>query len=72
MRLIGWMQRSRLEPMREAARTLKSYLNGILNALVFKATNTLAESNNAKIKAIKVCAKAYGCIEGFQNAILFH
>ena len=71
MRLIGWMQRSRLEPMREAARTLKAHLHGILNAVIHRASNAMAESNNAKIKAIKVQAKGFHSVESFQRAILF-
>ena len=72
LKLLYWMQRSRLEPMRREARMLKKHLDDILNAIVHKTTNALAESNNTKIKAIKVRANGYGSIEGFQNSILFH
>ena len=41
MRLIGWMQRSRLEPMREAAMTLKAHLDGIVNAVIHRASNAI-------------------------------
>ena len=71
MRLIGWMKRSRLEPMREAARTLKAHLHGILNAVIHRASNAMVELNNAKIKAIMVQAKGYHSDESYQKAILF-
>ena len=50
---IGWAQRSRLEPMKRAARTIRNHLWGIVNAIVLNVTNVGAESINSKIQWIK-------------------
>jgi hypothetical protein len=47
-KLIGWMKRSRLEPMQKLATTIKTHLRGILNAAVYAVSNAFAESINAK------------------------
>lgn len=48
-KLIGWAMRSRLKPMKAAAKTVREHLWGILNAVRHKASNAGAESVNAKI-----------------------
>jgi transposase len=58
--------------MRPERRSLLSRLEGILNAVVLKATNAAAESMNAKIQRIKAMACGYRNRERFRNAILFH
>ena len=50
---IGWVMRSRLEPMKKVGLMVHTHLYGILNAIVHKATNATAESVNAKIQRIK-------------------
>jgi transposase len=64
--------RSKLEPMVRAARMVRKHLEGILNAVVLKATNAAAESMNARIQRIKRMACGYRNRERFRNAILFH
>jgi len=64
--------RSKLEPMVRAARMVRTHLEGILNAVVLKATNAAVESMNAKIQRIKAMACGYRNRERFRNAILFH
>lgn len=64
--------RSRLEPMVRAARMVRNHLEGILNAVVLKATNAAAESMNARIQRIKAMACGYRNRERFRNAIHFH
>jgi len=49
-RWLAWAQRSRLEPIRRAARTVREHLWGILNAIVLGTTNARAESLNARIR----------------------
>ncbi len=44
--------RSRLEPMVRAARMVGKHLGGILTAVVLRATNTAAESMNARIQRV--------------------
>lgn len=63
--------RSRLEPMVRAARMVRKHLEGILNAVVLKATNAAAESMTARIQRIKAMACGYRNRERFCNAILF-
>jgi transposase len=80
---VGWARRawlawaalasrSKLEPMVRAARMVRKHLDGILNAVVLKATNAAAESMNARIQRIKAMACGYRNRERFRNAILFH
>ena len=71
-RWIGWAQRSRLEPMRKAARTVKEHLWGIVNAIALGVTNATAESINAKIQWIKNTACGFRNRARFRAAILFH
>ena len=58
---LGWALRSRLEPMRQKARIFRDHLQGIINAVLSRTTNALAESVNAKIQRVKRLA----C--GFRN-----
>jgi transposase len=71
-RWIAWAMRSRLEPMKHAARTIRDQLWGIVNAIVLRVTNAGAESQNAKIQWIKKQACGFRNRERFRNAIYFH
>jgi transposase len=71
-RWLGWAFRSRLEPMRKAARMVKEHLWGILNAVVKGVTNATSESLNAKIQRVKKNACGFRNRERFRTAILFH
>jgi transposase len=69
---IGWADRSQLEPIRKAARMVKEYLWGIINAVVLNVTNAAAESANAKIQRLKKMACGFRNRDRFRTAILFH
>jgi transposase len=71
-RWITWAMRSRLEPMRGVARTIRDHLWGIVNAIVMRVTNAGAESLNARIQWIKKNACGFRNRERFRNAIYFH
>ncbi|TCO75049.1 ISL3 family transposase [Chromatocurvus halotolerans] len=71
-RLINWMVRSRLAPMKKVAGTLKKSLWGIINAVILKADNSFAESINSRIKTVKVRARGFRNKQRFRNAIYFH
>ena len=71
-RWIAWAMRSRLEPMKHAARTIRDQLWGIVNAIVLRVTNAGAESQNARIQSIKKQACGFRNRERFRNAIYFH
>ena len=70
--LLGWMNRSKLEPIIKVAKTIKSYLWGILNAIRLKVTNAELESMNSGIQRIKRMACGFRNRERFRMAILFH
>ena len=71
-RLINWMVRSRLVPMKKVAGTLKNYLWGIINAVILKADNSYAESINSRIKTVKTRARGFRNKRRFRDAIYFH
>jgi transposase len=58
--------------MVKAARLVRTHLDGILNAVVLRATNAASESMNAKIQRIKRMACGYRNRDRFRTAILFH
>jgi transposase len=64
--------RSKLEPMKRAARTIKRYLYGILQYTRPPFTNAKTEGMNSKIQLIKHRARGYRNRENFRIAILFH
>ena len=53
-------------------RWCKNLKDGIINAIVLKATNALGESMNAKIQKIKSQVCGYRNRQHFRNAIMFH
>lgn len=69
---LSWAMRSRLQPMKTAAKSLKEKLWGIINAITKQRTNAMAESINAKLKMIKVRAKGYRSEERYRTAIMFY
>lgn len=72
LKWYGWAIRSRLTPMKTAAKAIKKKLWGIINAITKQRTNALAESINAKLKLIKVRAKGFRSNVRFQNTIWFY
>lgn len=70
--LLGWMDRSRLAPIKKVAATIKAHLWGILNAVVTSSTNAIGESLNARIQKIKAMACGFRNRPRFRLAILFH
>lgn len=70
--LLGWMARSRLEPMIKVGKMIRSHLWGILNAILLKTTNAIAESINATIQKIKSRACGFRNRSRFRTAIMFH
>jgi len=69
---LAWALRCRLAPLRKVAETIRKYLWGILNAIVYRATNALTEGMNSRIQEIKRMACGYRNRERFRNAIYFH
>ena len=72
MTWYGWAIRSRLDPVKKVARTIKNHLEGILTAVVTGATNARAEGFNTMIQKIKRDARGFRNKERFKAAIYFH
>ena len=70
--LLGWMARSRLDPVVKVGKMVRKFLWGILNAIMLKATNAIAESINATIQKIKSRACGFRNRARFRTAIMFH
>ena len=71
-RWLSWAMRSRLEPIKKVAKTIKEHLWGILNAIILKISNGPAEGINSRIKMIKVRSRGFRNKQRFANAIYFH
>jgi len=67
-----WATHSRLKPMIEKAKMLKSHLQSILNYLTHPITNALSESLNSKIQWVKYTARGFRNQDNFKTAIYFH
>ena len=68
-KLYSWMRRSRLEPMKKAALTLKAHSTEILNYFHNRKTNAIAEGLNSMIQAGKRKARGFNTFEGFASMI---
>ena len=58
-RWYGWAIRSRLAPMKKAARTLKQHRDGVLRWFDTKIANGLIEAINSLVQAAKAKARGY-------------
>jgi len=63
--LFRWLRKSRLEPMKKVALTLKQHAEEILNIFKSRLTNAICEGINSMIQAAKRKARGYNTIEGF-------
>jgi len=70
--LLSWAIRSRLDPVKKVARTIKTHLWGIINAIVLNKSNAAAESVNSRIQRVKARACGFRNRKRFRTAILFH
>jgi transposase len=71
-RWYGWAVRSRLEPVKRVAATLKRHLDGVLRFVKHPITNGVAEGLNSKIMSIKRKAGGFRNPANFTTAIYFH
>lgn len=67
-----WATHSRLQPVIDAARTLKRHLRGVLNFFAHRITNAVSEGLNSKIQTIKKRAYGFRNRDHFKTAIYFH
>jgi len=68
----SWAIRSRLDPIKEKARMIKSHLANILTYFKHRISNAVAEGLNSKIQSVKANARGYRSFNGFRNSILFY
>ena len=69
---FGRAKRSRLEPIKAAADTIKRHLEGILTYFKHRITNASAEGLNSLIQSLKTAARGYRNFANYRAAILFH
>lgn len=67
--LYRWLRKSRLEPMKKTALTLKRHSEEILNIFRSRLTNAICEGINSMIQAAKRKARGYHTFEGFSSMI---
>ncbi len=67
-----WATHSRLDPIKKAAKTLKTHLDNIVTYARHRITNAMAEGMNAKIERIKRMACGFRNREHYRTAIYFH
>jgi transposase len=68
-RWYGWAIRSRLEPMKKAARTLKQHREGVLRWFDTKIANGLIEGINSLVQAAKAKARGYRSLRNLMAII---
>ena len=68
-RMISWLRRSRLEPMKKVALSLKQRKETILSYFRYRITNAIAEGINSLIQAAKRKARGYRTFEGYSCMI---
>ena len=69
---FGAVARSKLEPLKKVARTLKEHLSGLINYFAHPITNALTEGFNSRIQAIKSDARGFRRFANYRARILFH
>lgn len=72
--MIKWCQdamRSGLQPVVNVAERFQKNLKEIINGIIYKVNNAIAERLNGKLQEIKISARGYRKFENFRKAILF-
>ncbi|OEU76232.1 MAG: hypothetical protein BA869_10790 [Desulfuromonadales bacterium C00003107] len=64
-----WATHSRLQPMIDAAKTIKRHWNGILNYFDSGITNGILEGINSVVQLLKRSARGYRNIQNFMTMI---
>jgi len=63
--------RSRLEPVKKVAKSLKNHLDGLLNYFIHPITNAVTEGLNSRIQEIKANARGFRSFHNYRTRILF-
>ena len=67
--LYSWMRRCRLQPMKDAALTLKRHKDKILAYFYHRITNAICEGINSMIQAAKRKARGFNTFKGYASMI---
>jgi transposase len=67
-----WATHSRLQPVIDAANTIKRHLHNVMTYFAHRITNAVSEGLNSKIQTIKKMACGFRNRENFKTAIYFH
>ena len=68
-RLVSWLSRSRLDPMKRVAKTLKQNKDRILSYFYARVTNAVAEGINSLIQSAKRRARGFRVLESYKCMI---
>lgn len=68
-RLTSWLKKSRLEPMKKVANTLRKHKDTILGYFYARVTNAFAEGINSIIQSVKRRARGYRTLESYKCMI---
>ena len=68
-RLVSWLKRSRLTPMKKVANTLEKHKESILGYFFARVTNAVAEGINSMIQSAKRRARGYRTLESYKQMI---
>lgn len=68
-KLVSWLTRSRLEPMKRVAKTLKQNKKSILSYFFARVTNAVAEGINSLIQSAKRRARGFRVLESYKCMI---
>ena len=69
---FGWARRSKLEPIKKLAATLRDHLDGVLTYCKHGITNGVTEGINSTIMTIKRLASGFRNPDNFKTAIFLH
>ncbi len=67
-----WASHSRLQPVCEAAATIRRHIDNVLTYFKHRITNAVVEGLNSKIQTIKKMAYGFRNMGHFKTAIFFH
>ncbi len=71
-KLLAWISRCKLEPVKKVGKMIRHYFWGIMNAIRMRLSNAMLESVNSCIQRIKRMACGFRNRARFRMAILFH
>ena len=68
----GWAIRSRLDPIKKAAKMIKKHLWGILSYFDYPISNAVSEGLNSRIQSLKSQARGFRSFANYRTRILFY